>query len=165
MLTNDYYTNRNSITIKQKSDDDNNTDADMITVSNFSTYLVKELSETNIIYSFSEGFYDLYFLLIYWRNLVDVAAVFYYWLTQRYWKKKHELHQSFSLIWDIKYYIYFKKNIDEEYILLPSFSCLGNVYYFYPNGECLYCWHENQFNSCFITILKWWINYISKIIK
>ena len=109
MLTNDYYTNRNSIKIKQKSDDDNNTDADMITVSNFSTYLVKELSETNIIYSFSEGFYDLYFLLIYWRNLVDVAAVFYYWLTQRYWKKKHELHQSFSLIWDIKYYIYFKK--------------------------------------------------------
>ena len=51
--------------IKQKSDDDNNTDADMITVSNFSTYLVKELSEANIIYSFSEGFYDLYFLLIY----------------------------------------------------------------------------------------------------
>ena len=77
MLTNDYYTNRNSIKIKQKSDDDNNTDADMITVSNFSTYLVKELSETNIIYSFSEGFYDLYFLLIYWQNLVDVAAVFY----------------------------------------------------------------------------------------
>ena len=65
MLTNHYYTNRNSIKIKQKSDDDNNTDADMITVSNFSTYLVKELSETNIIYSFSEGFYDLYFLLIY----------------------------------------------------------------------------------------------------
>ena len=77
MLTNDYYTNRNSMKIKQKSDDDNNTDADMITVSNFSTNLVKELSEANIIYSFSEGFYDLYFLLIYWRNLVDVAAVFY----------------------------------------------------------------------------------------
>ena len=77
MLTNDYYTNQNSMKIKQKSDDDNNTDADMITVSNFSTYLVKELSEANIIYSFSEGFYDLYFLLIYWRNLVDVAAVFY----------------------------------------------------------------------------------------
>ena len=45
MLTNDYYTNQNSMKIKQKSDDDNNTDADMITVSNFSTYLVKELSD------------------------------------------------------------------------------------------------------------------------
>ena len=37
MLTNDYYTNRNSMKTKQKSDDDNNTDADMITVGNFST--------------------------------------------------------------------------------------------------------------------------------
>ena len=48
MLTNNYYTNPNSMhicfsmKIKQKSDEDKDIDADLITVNNFFAYLVKK---------------------------------------------------------------------------------------------------------------------------
>ena len=31
------------------------------------------------------------------------------------------------------------------------------------SGECLYCTGEIQYNSCFITVLKWWISKNLKI--
>ena len=52
MLTNNYYTNPNSMhicfpmKIKQKSDEDNDIDTDLITVNNFFARLVKEISVT-----------------------------------------------------------------------------------------------------------------------
>ena len=52
MLTNNYYTNPNSMhicfpmKIKQKSDEDNDIDADLITVNNFFAHVVKEISVT-----------------------------------------------------------------------------------------------------------------------
>ena len=52
MLTNNYYTNPNSMhicfpmKIKQKSDEDNDIDTDLITVNNFFAHLVKEISVT-----------------------------------------------------------------------------------------------------------------------
>ena len=52
MLTNNYYTNPNSMhicfpmKIKQKSHEDNNIDTDLVTVNNFFAHLIKEISVT-----------------------------------------------------------------------------------------------------------------------
>ena len=52
MLTNNYYTNPNSMhicfpmKIKQKSDEDNDIDTDLVTVNNFFAHLIKEISVT-----------------------------------------------------------------------------------------------------------------------
>ena len=52
ILTNNYYTNPNSMhicfpmKIKQKSDEDNDIDTDLVTVNNFFAHLIKEISVT-----------------------------------------------------------------------------------------------------------------------
>ena len=52
ILTNNYYTNPNSMhiyfpmKIKQKSDENNDIDTDLVTVNNFFAHLIKEISVT-----------------------------------------------------------------------------------------------------------------------
>ena len=80
-------------------------------------------------------------------------------------EENSKFHQSFLLIWDIQHYFYFVKISTVEWILLTSFWWIGNIYWFYPSGECLYFTCESNFNGSFIMVLKWWISKILKIVK